>query len=325
MIKFEEKENKIIRNSAKCKLCEDEIQSHFRWDFKSCKCGEIFVDGGNDYLRRGANNWKNFIDTSLPAKESKKKEKILFWDVETSESIVKTFSLFNVNIPYKKIVQDWFIICGSWKFQDEDEVYSVSKLNTKWDDDIKNDYEIVKQLREAVLEADIIVHHNGDRFDLRKLNTRLIYHRLPPLPTKLTTVDTLKEAKHSFAFTSNRLDYLGKYLGVGQKIKTDDDLWARVLEGQTSAIEEMVEYNKGDVRLLENIYEIMAPYIRHPNLAALASNDPGLCCKLCKSTHIQYRGNYITKLGVKKRYQCQDCGKWDHESHYSSKTILKAA
>ena len=46
----------IIRNIAECRLCGDTIESKYRHNFVTCKCGEIFVDGGTDYLRRGANN-----------------------------------------------------------------------------------------------------------------------------------------------------------------------------------------------------------------------------------------------------------------------------
>jgi ribosomal protein L37AE/L43A len=55
---------KIIRNSAICKLCDTEIVSRYRHDFVSCDCGEIFVDGGTSYIRRGGRNLENIIDTS---------------------------------------------------------------------------------------------------------------------------------------------------------------------------------------------------------------------------------------------------------------------
>jgi len=48
-------------NRAKCKLCGTIIVSRHRHDLVSCKCGEIFVDGGNDYWRCGAKNFKNFL------------------------------------------------------------------------------------------------------------------------------------------------------------------------------------------------------------------------------------------------------------------------
>ena len=44
--------SKIISNKAKCKKCKDIIESTYRHDFVTCKCGAISVDGGKDYLRR---------------------------------------------------------------------------------------------------------------------------------------------------------------------------------------------------------------------------------------------------------------------------------
>lgn len=43
----------ILKNKAQCKKCEDIIESKHVHDFRRCKCGAIFVDGGRDYLRRG--------------------------------------------------------------------------------------------------------------------------------------------------------------------------------------------------------------------------------------------------------------------------------
>ena len=62
----------IIRNRAKCKLCGDEIESTHRHDFVSCSCGEIFVDGGKDYCRRGAKDFQNFIDLSKEIADDEK-------------------------------------------------------------------------------------------------------------------------------------------------------------------------------------------------------------------------------------------------------------
>lgn len=41
-----------------CLYCEDIIQSMYTHDFKYCKCGETFVDGGASYLRYGAPDLK---------------------------------------------------------------------------------------------------------------------------------------------------------------------------------------------------------------------------------------------------------------------------
>lgn len=57
-------EGKIIHNRCKCKLCGDVIESKSVHHHIYCKCGEIFTDGGREYIRRGANNLENIIDMS---------------------------------------------------------------------------------------------------------------------------------------------------------------------------------------------------------------------------------------------------------------------
>ena len=51
---------KQYHNRAKCLKCGDIIESKSIHDFVSCKCGEIFVDGGQEYFRAGAKDTKNF-------------------------------------------------------------------------------------------------------------------------------------------------------------------------------------------------------------------------------------------------------------------------
>jgi len=55
---------KIISNKARCRLCGDIIESKHRHDWKSCSCGAIFVDGGHEYLRRGAKNFEDLEELS---------------------------------------------------------------------------------------------------------------------------------------------------------------------------------------------------------------------------------------------------------------------
>ena len=53
----------ILRNSARCRRCGDEIVSEHRHDFKWCSCRAIFVDGGTAYVRRGGHP-EDIEDTS---------------------------------------------------------------------------------------------------------------------------------------------------------------------------------------------------------------------------------------------------------------------
>lgn len=52
------------KNAIQCKHCGEIIESKSVHDFKTCKCGKIFVDSGHEYLRRGYTNSaeEDFID-----------------------------------------------------------------------------------------------------------------------------------------------------------------------------------------------------------------------------------------------------------------------
>lgn len=49
-----------MRNRAKCKLCQDVIESYHATDMVVCKCTEIYVDGGTA-MKCGAGDWQNFL------------------------------------------------------------------------------------------------------------------------------------------------------------------------------------------------------------------------------------------------------------------------
>lgn len=84
-----------MRNRAKCKLCESVIESFHRYDCVSCKCGEISVDGGNEYFRCLAKNFENFlrlddddnvIVPKIVDKEEPKTEDVKQLDIDTKPS-----------------------------------------------------------------------------------------------------------------------------------------------------------------------------------------------------------------------------------------------
>lgn len=49
-----------MQNRAKCKLCDCIIESFHSTDYVVCKCGEIYVEGGES-MRCGAKDWSNFL------------------------------------------------------------------------------------------------------------------------------------------------------------------------------------------------------------------------------------------------------------------------
>lgn len=55
----------LVRNSAHCLDCDDEIVSMNRHDFVRCSCGKVAVDGGLAYVRRVHAAGAHWRDTSI--------------------------------------------------------------------------------------------------------------------------------------------------------------------------------------------------------------------------------------------------------------------
>ena len=97
----------------------------------------------------------------------KKQPKILFWDIETSQMTTKSWGLWNQNINPNQIVQDWHIICISYKWHHRKK---VKNFYLDFNKSTTDDYEIVKQMREVLIKADCVVGHNGDKYRSQKIS-----------------------------------------------------------------------------------------------------------------------------------------------------------
>ena len=56
---------KIIENSAKCLKCGDKIVSKHRHDYVTCRCGNLSVDGGTDYIKRTVGDMTKYKELSV--------------------------------------------------------------------------------------------------------------------------------------------------------------------------------------------------------------------------------------------------------------------
>jgi DNA-directed RNA polymerase subunit N (RpoN/RPB10) len=59
----------IIQNKIKCNNCGDIIESKYRHDFVSCKCGRVSADGGKDYLKRCFQETDDYEELSIEENE----------------------------------------------------------------------------------------------------------------------------------------------------------------------------------------------------------------------------------------------------------------
>lgn len=236
--------------------------------------------------------------------------RIVLWDIETTHNRVAVFKLFGEDyISPENIIQERYIVCASWKALGARSADAVSVLNDpkRFKKDPCDDYHVCKTLHDVLSNADVIVAHNGDKYDIKFTEARMLFHGLSPLPT-IPSIDTLKVAKGRFLFNSNKLDYLGNFLKVGRKKPTTGGLWLRVIQGDIAAIKEMVSYNKQDVDLLERVFLKLRPYVANHISRQLFGQMAG--CPRCGSTKVQSRGVHRATTRTYQRFQCQGCGGW---------------
>lgn len=236
-------------------------------------------------------------------KRERKQPKILVFDIETSPLEVYTWGIYNQDIAIGQIQEDWFMLCWSakWLFDKEIMSDSLSGKEAKRRDDKR----ITKSIWKLLNEADIVIAHNGKAFDIKKTNARFLKHNLPH-PSYYEVIDTLLTARKEFRITSNKLDYLCRFLGLDQKVETGGfELWKRCIHGDTNALKQMETYCQNDVKILEELYLKLRPYMRnHPNLELYI--EKGVCPN-CGSKKIKEEGEYHTSRSVYKSYRCE-CG-----------------
>ena len=231
------------------------------------------------------------------------KPKRLFYDIETSYNIVKSWRIgFNINLNMEDIIQERAIITIAYKWEGEEDVTVLS-----WNKGC--DKKIIEDFVKVMAEADELVGHNVDRYDTKFIMARALKHNIPVLP-KYQSTDTLKLAKKHFMLNSNKLDYIAQYLGIGHKTKHRgmpmwDDI---ILRNDSKALEEMIEYNVQDVFLTEQVYHKLMEYsLPKVNHASKQTGDKHTCPQ-CGSDHAELHKTYISSTGTKTRLMnCLNC------------------
>lgn len=227
--------------------------------------------------------------------------RILLLDIETAPNLVHVWGLWQQNVAINQIIDSGYVMCWAAKWYGEDEVYFDSIYKSKHKS-------MISRIHKMIDEADAVVHYNGSKFDMPTLNKEFLLHGMnPPAPYK--QIDLLQTARSQFKFPSNKLDYIAKSLGLGQKVKhIGHELWIQCMSKKKEAWEMMEEYNKQDVVLLEKVYDRLRGWIKsHPNHGTY---DGIVCCPNCGSEEYYRRGWAYTAAYKYKRFSCMKCGTW---------------
>lgn len=211
------------------------------------------------------------------------------------------------------------IICFGYKIVGEKQVHCINAWDfPTWKKDVNDDRALIKAAIEILKDADAIVTHNGKRFDEKFLRTRMLIHKMNPLP-KIPHVDTCAIARSNLYLFNNKLDTLGDRIVNERKLENGGwDLWVKVRKREPKAMKLMEDYCKQDVALLSKVFESVKHLAKNiPNYNLFTAGLKPVCPS-CGGTRLQSRGKQLTKTRVYNRYQCQDCASWS-QSNLSGK------
>lgn len=237
--------------------------------------------------------------------------KVLVADIETAPILGYVWQLWENNLGLNQIYSDWFVLSFSakWLGAPDNEVMYMDQRNSK---NIEDDKPILKHAWKLLDEADVVVWHNGKKFDNKKLNVRFLLNGFQP-PSSFKHIDTLLLAKKHFGATSNKLEYLSEKLCKKHKKSkhaefSGFDLWKECLAGNPKAWKEMEKYNKTDVLALEELYNVLINWDSSVNFNLYHDEEENEC--KCGSKEFIKKGFHYTQTGKFQRYRCKNkkCG-----------------
>lgn len=244
--------------------------------------------------------------------------RILTWDIETSPALADVWQLFDVNVSLNQLREVSSVICFAAKFIGEKKIHFHSDHHDGHDVMVGKAWELLN-------EADAVVSFNGKGFDTKHINREFVLAGATP-PAGFIEVDLYTVIRNKFKFQSGKLQHVSQQLGLGSKTAHHGhELWQQCLAGDEKAWALMRKYNINDVKLTEDLYHRLLPWIppsMHPN--QLLFGGAGECPK-CNKGPLQKRGLRSTTTALFQRFQCQSCGGWSSSGKAVERVDLRAA
>jgi DNA polymerase elongation subunit (family B) len=233
--------------------------------------------------------------------------RILVLDIENAPNIGYTWGKWEQNVI--AFIEPWYMLSFSvrWSTDTKAKCYALPDFPL-YATEPKNDRELIAKLLEYLDQADLVIGHNVEKFDIKKLVTRAAKHKMfPASPVKI--VDTLKVLRDEMLLNANSLEDACDFFDIGHKTKHPGfEMWKGCMEGEDKHWKLMRKYNNHDVDLNWQLYMRIRPWIKsHPNINLKGSPHQELCPN-CGSGRVQLRGWRYLKTMRYRQFACLDCG-----------------
>lgn len=235
---------------------------------------------------------------------------VLEIDIESAPAKAYIWDLKTRYVPVSQIEEPGYTLCFAAKWQHQKKVMFYSLWTHTHE-------EMVQAAWDLLDKADAVVHYNGNNYDIPVLNRDFLLMRLGP-PSPAQHIDLYTTAKQ-FRFMSKSMNFICEQLGL--RVKVDHKgmpLWTGCMRGEPQDQALMRRYNIGDIKMLEELYEELTPWIKttinvaHWMEPEYVDGEPKLRCR-CGSTNLRFKGYKRNTALQYKQYHCQDCGFYPRE------------
>ncbi len=228
--------------------------------------------------------------------------RVLTLDIETSPALAYVWGLFDQNVSVSQIVAPSRLLCFAGKWLGEKRTTCVSEFH-----DGKK--VMVQTAWDMLNDADICVGYNHKNFDMKHLNREFMLAGLVP-PSPVLHIDLLAVMRSNFKMMSNKLGYVTAAVGLDTKLDTGGQaLWNQVMAGDRAAWDKFRRYNIQDVVITEQLFTLLAPWIKSPHAGLWTGNLSS--CYACGSVNLVAHGVTRSKSAAWPLTQCADCGAWN--------------
>lgn len=255
------------------------------------------------------------------------KARIVTFDIENFANLLYSWQTKNFRSGWNAIDVEipWHILCFAYKwYGKKTEVVSLPQFKGYKPMIVRrkngvffrfpDDRLLMEAMWKILDEADIVVGWNSVRFDVKKVQARMISLGMKP-PSPFKQVDVMAQKKRITMSNSNKLDDTGEEWGTGRKLPNVGwALWMGCAEGDEASWRRMQKYNIQDTILTEKNYKVLRPWMpNHPNVNHY-SRDIKACSACGKHNTLIKRGWHPAGQRRRQRYHCAPnrggCGKY---------------
>ena len=149
------------------------------------------------------------------------------------------------------------ILCGVIKEEGKrPKIFRHDKLCKTWKTKRSDDTAVTIAIAEEIRKHPIWTAHNGKKFDLPYINTRLLRCGLSPLPAPKVLIDPVELARNKLRMSFNGLSQIASLLKCNSKTEVEPEIWVRAaFDGCTKSMDYITAHCVEDVFTLEKVVD----------------------------------------------------------------------